>query len=167
MKGLESLLPHLITIGLLWIVALIVIQLIKAGIFRSIAKLQADDETKAEAEERKKAVSKTVSIANIVVTVIAFAVFVIVAVFLFAPFEREYEEMDTIKEASVNKNYIPPSKEEIKQLNVESHDVKVSEAKKAKAEKENIEAMQDSVALFRKISDEAKARDANESKLKK
>jgi len=167
MKGLESLLPHLITIGLLWLVVIIVIQLIKAGIFRGMDKLQADNEVKAEIEKRKEKIRKTVSIANTVVTVIALAIFFITAVFLFSPMERTYEEMDKIKEAVVDEDYVPPSKEEIEEFNIESHDMKISEAKETEAEKENIEAMKDSISLFREIAKEAEAKEVNEPNLVK
>jgi cell division protein FtsN len=162
MKGLTSVLPHLITVILLWLAIIIIVQLVKRGTFKSIDKLQADEEAKEKAEARKKSVQKVASIVSIGASVIAAAIIVLVVFFLYNPTERNYEELDNIKTATIDEKFVEPSKEEIEALNVKSHDVKRSEAKEAEAQKDNIQAMEESIDLFRKIAKEAE--DANTSK---
>lgn len=162
MEGLKTLAPHLYTIVLLWLAIIIIVQIFKWAIFRGMEKVQADDETRKEIEERKGDIKKVVYLVNLGTSVIALVAFIICVFFLYNPTERSYEELDHIKTATVDEDYVPPSEEEIEALNIESHDVKKSEEKKAKAHQENIEAMKESVALFREAAKEAK--DANEVK---
>jgi heme/copper-type cytochrome/quinol oxidase subunit 1 len=162
MKGLTSVLPHLITVILLWLAIIIIVQLVKRGTFKSIDKLQADEEAKEKAEARKKSVQKVASIVSIGASVIAAAIIVLVVFFLYNPTERNYEELDNIKTATIDEKFVEPSKEEIEALNVKSHDVKKSEAKEVEAQEDNIQAMEESIDLFRKIAKEAE--DANTSK---
>ncbi|MHC4396743.1 MAG: hypothetical protein ACYS1A_13925 [Planctomycetota bacterium] len=164
MKGLTSVLPHLITVILLWLAAIIIIQFIKKGILNSIDKLQTDEETKEQLKQRKEKVKKIASTASIAANVIAAAVIVLIIFFVYNPTERSYEEMGNIETATVDKDFVAPAAEEIEASNVKSHDVKKSEEKEAEAQKDNIEAMEESISLFRKIAEEAKkAEDANAS----
>ncbi len=162
MEGLETLAPHLYTIALLWLAVIIIVQIVKWAIFRGMEKVQADEETGKEIKERKEYARKVVYFFNLGTTVIASGAIIICVFFLYNPAERSYEELDRIKTATVDEDYVPPSEEEIEALNIESHDVKKSEEKKAKAHEENIEAMDESVAIFRKAAKEAE--DANEVK---
>lgn len=162
MKGLETLLPHLYTIALLWLAIIIIVQIVKWATFRGMEKVQADEETGKEIKERKEYARKVIYFINLGTTVIALVAMIICIFFLYNPTERSYEELDHVKAATVDEDYVPLSEEEIEALNIESHDVKKSEERKAEAHEENIKAMDDSIAIFRKAAKETE--DTNEVK---
>jgi len=162
-EGLRAIAPHLYTIALLWLLAIIIAQAVKWVILRGMEEAQSKDDEAVKANmERQQNVRKSVRVFNIAATAVAGVFILGCVLFLYNPTERTYEEMDRIKEATVDEDYAPSSKEEIEALNVESHDVKKSKEKKVKAHEENIEAMDESVAIFRKAAKEAE--DPNASK---
>jgi hypothetical protein len=165
MEGLTSVLPHLITLILLWLAVIIIIQFVKRGAVKSIDKLWAEEGMKEKAEARKKLVRMVVSIVNIGASVVVAALIVLVVFFLYNPAERSYEELGNIETADLDEKFAAPSEEEIEALNVKSHDVKKSEEKETEAEKDNIEAMKESIGLFRETAKEAQeAEDADANK---
>ena len=156
MKGLMSVLPHLITVALLWLAAIIIVGLIKRSLLASLDKLQIDEEKKKDIALRKKKITGIISIINIAVSLAAAGLVVLVILFVYNPTERDYEQLGNIETASVDKDFTEPNAADIETLNAESHDAKISQEKQTQAQKENLEAMHEAMDLFRKTVDQAK-----------
>jgi hypothetical protein len=164
MKALMSVLPHLITVTLLWLAAIIIVGLIKKSLLTSLDKLQIDEEKKKDIALRKKKITGIISIINIAVTVVAAGLVVLVILFVYNPTERSYEQLGNIETASVDKDFAEPNAADIEALNVKSHDVKKSQQKQTQAQKENLEAMREAMSLFGKTAQQAQ--DTNASNVK-
>ncbi|MCK5283921.1 MAG: hypothetical protein KAK00_11075 [Nanoarchaeota archaeon] len=153
MTGLVSMLPHIITVGLLWLAVIVIAHIFKRGIFKSMDTLQDSEEEKQQNNEQKERVGKVVRIINISATVIALSVIVLIVLFLSNPMERTYREIKTTTEAAVDEDFVEPTKEEIIFSNKEVIEKK-HRAKEEEAEWDNIEAMQKASDIFRKAVEE-------------
>ncbi len=145
MPGITSMMSHIITIALLWVAAIVIIQLIRISVLKGMKGL---DEARLE---RAKKIFKLLSL---VITVVAASVILLVALFLSNPNERVYEDMRKITPAKSDPDFIPPTKTEIDEQNREA----VEEPHREKADqavRENREAMDNAMELFDKIEKEA------------
>lgn len=145
MTGIISILPHLITIALLWVAIIVVVQLIKHATFRVLRK---EDKFK----QHQKRINKTVFYVNTGATTLALAIVLLIMIFLYNPTERSYEEMNKI--GTIVPEVIKPTKDEIKASNKEVMESK-SKQKEKEAEQDNIEAMEKAEKLFRKAQEQA------------
>ena len=151
MKGLESLLPHLITVFLIWNTALIISFIAKKNIMKGIYAMAEEGKTEKEIKERKNMASKIFTIINLIIHIIALISAIIFLLFVYNPMEREAEEISSIKEATVDETFVEPTREEIKKSNKKIIEEKHKE-KEIEAREDNTRAMNESIELFRKTS---------------
>jgi len=148
MQGLQSVLYHLVTIGLLWLVVVVVVKIMKSSILKGM------DEVDENTKERKEGVKKAASLITIAATAIALIFFVVTVLFLTNPTERSYEEMNTIGTSEVDTEYVEPTKEEIKTSSEELIEMR-HEEKKEEATRDTDEAMEDFINRAREQAKEA------------
>lgn len=145
MTGIISVLPHIITIVLLWIAVIVIAQLIRRATFRELRKV-------SKLKQNQRRINKNVSMINTIATLLALSIIVLILLFLYNPTERSYEEMDKI--GTITPEIIEPTKDEIRASNKEVIESK-SKQKEEEAEQDNTEAMEAAEKLFRKAQEEA------------
>lgn len=138
MTGITSVLPHLITVALLWLAVIVIIQLVKRAALKELPKMD---------RQLRKNIKRNTSYINTGVTVLALAIIVLIILFLYNPTERSYEEMDKI--GTITPEVTEPTKDEIKASNKEVIQSK-SIDKEKEAEQDNIEAMEKAKKIFNK-----------------
>ena len=138
MTGIISVLPHLITVALLWMAVIVIIQLVKRAALKELPKMD---------RQLRKNIKRNTSYINTGVTVLALAIIVLIVLFLYNPTERSYEEMDKI--GTITPEVTEPTKDEIKASNKEVIQSK-SIDKEKEAEQDNIEAMEKAEKIFNK-----------------
>ena len=139
--GLISVLPHIITVAGIWLAIIIIVRIVKIGLFKGMDSVQAD-------LTQKRHVERVVSLVHIGATVAAASIIVIIVFFLSSPLERPHEDIETISEAVIDEGFKRPTRSEIEKSNKEVVEKKHKEKARA-AEKDNKDAMEEATKLFR------------------
>jgi len=141
MIGLISILPHVITVLLIYLAVSIIIQVVKRSMFKSTLILGIENRFNT-----REKIKKVVSIINIWSFAITISVIILIALFLSNPLERSH--IPTTVEAKVDETFIEPTKEEIRISN-ERRVTEKSLKKKEEAKKDNIAAMKEAENIFK------------------
>jgi nitrogen fixation/metabolism regulation signal transduction histidine kinase len=145
-KGLISLGYHLAAVGIGWVVAMILIAVVKYYVLKSMNLLELGENAE------RKAIEKVAGMWRIVATCTAIVVALLFVFLIFNPTERPPEEIQTIPEALVDETYVPPTEEEISKSNEERLKAQ-HEPREKEAEEDNTKAMNDAINLFRKAAE--------------
>jgi hypothetical protein len=140
----STLLGNLGVIVLVWIAALIIGQIVKAAMLKSLAK--AGEKAQSAAESR---VRKGVTIFNVAVTALAAITLLIFVLFMNNARVKAPDQVDKIRQAPLPENFQEPTQEDIATSN-EAATKKKSEEARQKASEDNTKAMDESIELFRK-----------------
>jgi len=146
---------NLIVICLVWITGIIIIQLIKFALLRSMNVIATDNAAKNSATPEAKIVDQRIKVkqgakifssAITAATVIALLVF---ALFMNNNKVKPASDVNKIEQAPLPKNFSPMTTKAIKQANAQAVTEK-SKALQQKAIKENSNAMNDGINIFKK-----------------
>lgn len=140
MQGLISMLPHIITVILIYLAILIIAQIVKRSMLKSIGVVKG-----MKGFIKKRGISRIVSLVNIWATGAMVVVVVLIVLFLSNPFERSH--VPTIAEAAIDESFQEPTKAKIATSNKEVIKKKHLE-KEQEAETDNAAAMKEAANLF-------------------
>ena len=134
MVGLFSTIPHIVTIILLWLVAMVILW----GFKRFMVKYAEID--------FEYNLDKVVRATRYLITSAAFVSIILVVFFLSNPFERA--EIKTIPKAEVEESFTPPSLDSINNTNKQAVSEKSNENWK-EAEEDSYKAMEKADDIFK------------------
>jgi uncharacterized membrane protein len=140
----STLLGNLGVIILVWIAALVIAQVVKLAMLKSLAK--AGEKARAAAEGR---VRKGVTIFSVAATAVAAITLLIFLLFMNNARVKAPDQVDKIRQAPLPENFQAPSKEDVAKSN-EAAETKKSEEARKEATEDNTKAMDESIELFRK-----------------
>ena len=144
-ETLSPLAGSLIAIVLVWITALIIGQIVKVSILKSLES----EEEKEKNVERISNIKKGFKVYNIAVSAISAVAFLIFALFLNNLGAKDESRLDKIQQAPLPEDFQTPTKAEIDKSNEKSVSEK-SEEVREKATKDNTKAMNDAIDIFKK-----------------
>jgi len=147
MFGLESLLHHLVTLFLVWLIMIFAIRFAKRIALREAGGIFSDKDSNWKNQKIITINRIAVFVYNIV-TSIVIIMGIVIAFFLWNPMERDYEEMDKITPATEDRNIKKFTKEEIFKSNKEVINRKSTE-KEMEAEADNKKAMEEASEVFK------------------
>lgn len=156
MRGIISLSQHIITIGLIWLLLIIIIYIIKQILLKNINKTIKTKHRK----NKRNYINRVIYYINMSMTVIALFFILICCLFLYNPTERTYEKMNKIRQSPIEKSFKQLTKEEIDSLNKMTIENQHKE-KEEKAELENQEAMEKAINLFDELEKKAEKETKN------
>jgi len=148
---LPTMIPQVVAVALLWLTAIVIIQLVKRVAISGVDSLGNEE----GGEAKKEKLAKMFSLASIAATAIAVAALVILVLFASNPTARTSEQMGSIKGARTDKDYVAPTKDEIEAVNKDATEKKHIE-KETEATEDNAKAMKDSIDMFRKAGADKK-----------
>jgi len=149
MQGLWNVLPHLLTVGLLWISSLVILELFKRAVVKGIETKFSAAESPPDRSGDIMKVHRRVSVLHFSFHFFFVSVIILIFLFLYNPGVRTHEALKGIVPATHDERYEPPAKEEIESLNQNHHDHRKSEVLQNEAQRDNTNAMETSIALFR------------------
>lgn len=155
MESLSTLAGSIIVIVLVWLTALIVGQIAKFSVLKSLDKI-ADDENKTDTADasvedtvnRRIKVKKGFAVYNIAISAITAVAILFFALFMNNLAAKDEAELDKIKPAPLPAKFEAPSKTTIEKSNEEAVTEKAEQVKNDAAEA-NTKAMNEAINTFR------------------
>jgi len=141
-----SVLQHIITICLLWVAIIVIAWGTKKGVVKFVHNWLGK---KKEVKKYVELAGKVMVSINIVASVGAFSAIILVLLFLQNPLGRNYEELEKIGKAKIDKSFVIPEKSIIEKSN-EIQARKEANNREKEAEQDNEEAMEEAFTIFNK-----------------